>query len=94
MLVNTIVHAKTSTPDSGTDGRVSLSGSANSYFFSIGRERFDRLRGGLPLLPAISFCGLGGVLTARRIASSRRRAVSSGVRSVLIIGFLGRGAHL
>jgi hypothetical protein len=42
-------------------------------------EREGRLRGVLPLLPAISFCGFGGLLRARRIASSRRRAVSSGV---------------
>jgi hypothetical protein len=58
---------------------VSLYSSGVSYFFSIGRERLDRLRGGLPLLPTISFCGLGRVLSARRIASSRRRAVSSGL---------------
>jgi hypothetical protein len=57
---------------------VSLYGSADSYSFLIALEReVDRLRGGLPLLPAISFCGLGGVLSARWIASSRRRAVSS-----------------
>jgi hypothetical protein len=64
---------------SGTGERVSLCGSDVSYFFSTDRECDDRLRGGLPLLPAISFCGLGGVLSARWIAASRRRAVSSGL---------------
>jgi hypothetical protein len=57
---------------------VSLYSSAAFYSFLIAPEReADRLRRGFPLLPAISFCGLGGVLSARRIASSRRRAVSS-----------------
>jgi hypothetical protein len=56
---------------------VSLYVSADIYSFLIALDReVDRLRG-LPLLPAISFCGLGGVLSARRIAPSRRRAVSS-----------------
>jgi hypothetical protein len=53
---------------------------ASSYCFSTDRDfaggRFFRVR---PLLPTISLCGLGGVLSARRIASSRRRAISSGV---------------
>jgi hypothetical protein len=58
---------------------VSLRVSAAFYFFSIGREREARLPPRFPLLPAISFCDLGGVLSARRIAASRLRAVSSGV---------------
>jgi hypothetical protein len=61
---------------------VSWHGSAAFYFFSTDRKREGvRLRRGLPLVPTISFCGLGGVFNARWIASSRRRAVSSGLYS-------------
>jgi hypothetical protein len=49
---------------------------AISYCFLAGRDLAGARR--LRPLPAISLCGLGGVLSARRIASSRRRAVSSG----------------
>jgi hypothetical protein len=49
-----------------------------SYCFLAARD-FVGARRFRPLLPAMSLCGLGGVLSARRIASSRRRAVSSGL---------------
>jgi hypothetical protein len=67
-------------------------GSAVFYFFSIDRNREGvRLRRGLPLVPMISFCGLGGVFSARRIASSRRRAVSSALYSSR--GFVIEACH-